>query len=140
MYLRYKNKLTTVIRNCEKQYFRNLFQESKKASKSIWALYNTFMKSTHNANIGQIKVDGKFIANSFDIAETFNTYFSNNFFMLPITEQELAQEINKLSSKTSSGFDKILPKLVKCTSEFITQPLTHIYIIVQYKLQLCHPN
>ena len=154
VYKEYKNKLTTLIRKCEKDYYSQLLHDAKNDVRSIWRIYSQFMNGTNkkSSTIDSLKVNDKVINENKEKARAFNDYFasigskmarkfdtgncyksyltepnSNNLFLSPVTEQELLSEISKLPAKKSSGLDNISPKIVKATSDIIIEPLTHIY-------------
>ena len=76
-YKAYKNKLTSILRNCEKNYYINLLEQDKNSVKGTWKILNTIIRkgkrssndpdsSTHN---------GATVKNKQDIANGFNNCF-----------------------------------------------------------------
>ena len=49
-YKSYKNKLTSILRQCEKEYYSNLLEENKQNIKETWKIINKLLnkKSTKN--------------------------------------------------------------------------------------------
>ncbi len=156
IYSKYKNKLTSLIRKCEKDYYSKLLTDNKNNIKNIWKIYSQFMNTSRsNSNhrgIDSLKVENKVLTEDKKMADAFNNYFStigenmarkyekgddykdyltesisSNLFLSPITEQELFREICKLPAKKSSGLDNISSKVLKATSNSIITPLAHIY-------------
>ena len=50
-----------------------------------------------------------------------------NFFINPITKDELENEINNLNSKKSPGYDGISSQVIKAIATEISEPLSHIF-------------
>ena len=48
-------------------------------------------------------------------------------FLVPITENELENEIRNMDLKKSPGYDNISNKIVKSAAKEISKPLTHIF-------------
>ena len=98
-------------------------------------------------------INNKSVADTSEIAEGFNNYFSqigletgrnlpstknkysdflpNNqnsrsMFIEPVTQTDTINSCRKLKSKTSTGHDEISTKLLKETIHIITDPITHI--------------
>jgi hypothetical protein len=118
----YKNKLTLLIRKCEKDYYSNLLTENKNNTKNIWKIYSQFMNRSNSPfkTIDSLRVENKVLTEKKKMADAFNDYFSNvgekmarqfengddykaylteshsnNLFLSPITEQELLCEIGE---------------------------------------------
>ena len=49
------------------------------------------------------------------------------FFIKPVTEKEVEQEMHKLNSRKNVGFDYLSPKVIRQIAPFIRQPLTSIF-------------
>ena len=49
-----------------------------------------------------------------------------SMFINPVSQSDIINVIHKLKPKTSSGFDSVSCKLMKCIAEYIIDPLTHI--------------
>ena len=70
-YKLYKNKLTTIIREAEKQYYANKLQEMKCNISRTWKLLNqmTCRNMTNSKQITEIESNGTTISNPQMIAE-----------------------------------------------------------------------
>ena len=154
-YIRYRNKLTNIIRKAETNYYSNLLLNEKFSIQNLWKVYRHLMGKDENKkatvlnkliNDNGVVTGNDGIANTFNkyfctigqkLAETFQvndnykkyltSFFSNSMFLNPITEFELHKEITKLPTDKSPGYDEIPPKIVKKSALFILKPLTHIY-------------
>ena len=75
-YKTYKNKLTTILRVSEKQYYNKVLVQEKNNMKGTWAFLNTIIKKGHQApSYPQEFVDnGSVVENSMDIANGFNQF------------------------------------------------------------------
>ena len=77
-YKTYKNKLTTILRISEKQYYNKLLVQEKNNRKGTWAILNTIIKKCHQApSYPQEFVDNGSVVKktSMDIANGFNKFF-----------------------------------------------------------------
>ena len=85
-----KNKLTTIIRVAEKQYYANKLLEMKDNISKTWKLLNqmTCRNTLGNRQVREIDVDGLSITNPQTIVEKFNKFFSN-------VGPDLAKKISK---------------------------------------------
>ena len=144
-YKKYKNKLVTIIRAAEKNYYTNELLEVKDNMAKTWCILNkmTGRGQTHKA-IKQIEINGKIIENPGTIANKFNDYFANvglelankiapsnrnaleflkgdyrqSIFLEPTTEQEIVDIISNLKNTNSVGHDGLPIKILKfCNAE-----------------------
>jgi hypothetical protein len=80
-YTRYKNKLTKIIRNSEKNYYTNRFNALQGNIKDTWKLINNVLhdctENNTNTFISDILINGKLENNPRLIADKFNDYFTN---------------------------------------------------------------
>jgi len=150
----YKNKLGLALKESENRYYTNLLLENRNSTQKIWKVYGELMsnKKKKNNSINKILFEGNEMTDPADIANTFNKYFSTiglnlakkfkndnkykqyldgNFeksmFLLPVTELEVLEEIQKLAIDKSPGHDEISPKLIKTSVRSILTPLTNIF-------------
>ena len=74
----YKNKLTTVIRVAEKQYYALKLLEMKKCISKTWKLLNQMTcRNIASKRITEIEVNGTSVSNPQEISEKFNHFVSN---------------------------------------------------------------
>ena len=152
IYVRYKNILTTVIRNSKRMYYAKQFEKEKGNVKNTWKIINSVLKNKTLSKLSSIDVNGAVVNNSHFIADHFNTYFTNignnlsnkiplsdrNFndyllnsnsssiFLAPVTEQEILDIVNNLPNKKSSGHDLVNNFLIKSVILAISMPITFI--------------
>jgi len=78
IYKNYKNKLTGILRNCEKQYYSNLLEQHKSNLKETWKIIKELLQQggTHQTTIPLI-INGVLIQDPITIANEFNGYFAS---------------------------------------------------------------
>ena len=76
-YRSYRNKLTSILRKIEKQYYNQLLIEQKGNVKNIWKILNTIIRKPKNShNYPDAFVDkGNFITDKNEMVNKFNEYF-----------------------------------------------------------------
>ena len=151
-YKKYRNKLKTLLRNAEKQYHEEQMEKNKNNLSNVWSILNRILerkkrdRRPSSFKSGGIKItDDKCIADHFNrffvnhpkqLSESFSTvnddpcmYVQNNdksIFMSPVTEEEVLDIISQLKNKTTAGYDKITPSIVRHVKDKIVKPLVHI--------------
>ena len=150
----YKNIIRRSIMIAKRDYYNKLFNKYSKNLKMTWKAINDTLNrhKTKSKFPETFKLsDGKIISDPKEIATAFNDYFisigeldvvtqppnchftnylSNkpncNLQFHPIAQSDVAQIIDNLKPKTSTGIDNISSKLLKRTTDSITSPLTII--------------
>lgn len=152
-YKKYKNKLTSILREAKKDYYAELLNSKRNDIQGIWNTLNNvmgrgFCGSTYPEYFEE---NGKVIANKNEIVERFNSFFvsigpelakkiptdnnpvrnlietnSNSMFLSPTDENEVLETIRKFKNKTSQDIDDIDMKTVKYVAEAIARPFAHI--------------
>ena len=140
-YNKYKNKLTGILRFCEKTHFTELLGNNQGNIKETWKIINCLINQKSKGttyptefNSNAAKVTGsKNIANRFnnfcvnigpslanDIPksnDTFSTYLTavvaDTLFLKPVTQAEIINLVNNTKSKKSKDHDDIDMCLVK---------------------------
>ena len=155
-YKSYRNKLTSILRKSEKQYYNQLLIEQKGNVKNIWKILNTIIRKPKNShNYPDAFVDkGNFITDKNEMVNKFNEYFVNvgielanniaptnqhvsvhdylitknksSIFLDPVLEQDIIATVNSCKSKTSCDFNGIDMKVVKKVVSYIAKPLSDI--------------
>ena len=113
-YANYKNKLTALIRQSQKEYYRNLLISDQNAQCHIWNVYKEILangKSKHKSNISRLVHKNKEYKNNLDIAEAFNDYFVNIGSLLN-SENE---EFDNVDFKTFCPSDKKIESSIYLT-------------------------
>lgn len=152
----YRNKLTNLLKTSKQQHYRHQIEKEKTNAKQMWKILGEITRK----NINKSKLPKKIfqneqeVTNNYDIANTFNSYFSSigpilaskiqsitevqkrtltdstriptSFFIEPTGYEEIYQTINSFQSKTSYDIDGLNMKIVKLASPFITEPLQYI--------------
>ena len=75
----YKNKLTNILRYCEREYYNKSLELHKKDIKKTWKILNEVINKRCKSNSFSKNFieDGKEITNKQEIADGFNNYFVN---------------------------------------------------------------
>ena len=153
-YCKYKNKLTSLLREAERTYYGTRFDQAKSDIKETWKIIKEALnKNNSNAvlpdsfNHNNIVIDNKK-----QICNKFNEYFVNvgpnldkkierlksshrdfltkgvseSFFLCPVTDCEIIDLVNLCKNKTSCGWDSISMTVVKKTINNIASPLAHL--------------
>ena len=153
-YNQYKNILTKLIRSAKKKHYQHEFAINAGNSKETWKTLQTLIKSkqkTDNAPTKIVAGNGASVTNDTEIAETFNSFFTeigeklsntipkstlNPLELIPdianemnlesTSEQELINIINGLNN-VGAGVDNISAKLFKLSFSVILKPLLHLF-------------
>ena len=152
----YKNKLTTILRNAEKDYYDKLLNSKQSDIKGTWKILNSMIKGNSSGNSYPEKFNdnGNCITDCKAIANGFNNFFTNvgpslaskitapndnqcifntmgpsnvnSMFLHPVTEKELVYTINSCKYNYSCDFNDLSMNIVKCTFNAIIKPFMHI--------------
>ncbi len=147
----YNKILKNSIRLAKKYYYENIFAIFKNDIRATWKTFNEILNRTKGKkSIPCFFKDGNnIISNKMNIANRFNSFFTNvgknlnNAINMPhnksfndylkkrynpkltfqnIDEENVSELINKLSPKTSFGFDGISAKLIKSIKTPVIKP------------------
>ena len=148
--------MTDLIRKRKQNFYRDYFTENNNNLRKIWIGIKEIInvKSKNLNSINCISVENKLITNSKDIANSFNTYFSNiaenllnertyhgnktfdeylnnplpnSFAFRPCDENEIKIIISQLNSNKSIGPNGIPTKILQIIKSIIAKPLSMIY-------------
>ena len=147
-YKTYKNKLTNVIRNAERNHFTQQLELNKSDLKKTWSVMKTIIGSCKAHNHIIIKHDNMQITDEADIADKFNVFFTSvgnnlskkfindngdplkyisstlNSISIPeFTESDILAVISSLKN-SSAGYDDIPSSLIKKIRDEVAKPLT----------------
>ena len=158
-YKAFNNDYNKQRRIAKSTYYNELINKYKSDAKKTWSLLNQALgKNRHRTSPSSIffndilSSNGKSIANNFNkefanagefVAKnipasrnTFEQYMptpvSNSIFLDPVSVCDIKLIIDKMKPKVSTGFDDISCKLLKYSSPFILEPLTHIVNLSLY--------
>ncbi|KAJ8020126.1 hypothetical protein HOLleu_41993 [Holothuria leucospilota] len=153
-YKRFRNRLTSVIRQAKKSYFSNLFSNSTQDTKSMRRSINTLLYGRGNNYIlEKINHHGSSVLNPLNVSNIFNDYFidigpatqakippscSSYKFYLPnavvdslfisqATHEEVLNIIFSLKNSPPPRFDGIPTIIVKHIAYSLCTPLTHLF-------------
>jgi hypothetical protein len=154
-YKSYKNKLTSILRAAESNYFRCILESQQKNLKDLWKTLNVLLnrKTKQKNDINRLKLENQTVTNKQDIANAFNNYFSNiglnlakniknnvqNFknylkqpieksmFLFPTSEKEIFNIVMDMKSKSSCDIYDISMSLLKKLIQTVIKPLSHIF-------------
>ena len=152
-YIKYRNKLTHVIRSSTKKHYAEKFESCKNNIKNTWRSINDILGKAKKSTIPTYFTDGTSqITDPDQIAERFNKFFSDvgptlaakintntNFsdflsapfeksiFFNPTSGKEILDIIGTFKNGKSPGNDNISPTVVKRIGPFISTPLSHIF-------------
>ena len=141
-YKRYRNNLTTLLREAKKLYYKQQLSENQGDPKKQWKILNSLLGKTgkDKSNVElhppcmdiPSKLNEHFLRNYYDNDCTnvnYRNYLKNapefSMYMAPTDRFEVERVINSLNTNTP-GYDDIPPLVLKRSSELITIPLTHI--------------
>jgi len=155
LYKNYSRIYSKCVRLAKNMHWKLVFRETRNDMKKTWENINTLLNRNKSKNpCPSTFTDGcKTYSSHSDIAQAFNTYFTNigptlarnipatqktadqylpnvsrpnSLFLTPTTPYEIDKIIDLLKPKTSCGHDGLSPKLIKKCSTNIVNPLTHI--------------
>lgn len=146
-YKKYKTIYRRVIRAAKRMYYSELVNKSHNKVKTAWRIINGNKRAKSRAtdNI-TLSINGENCSDQIKCANYFNAYFTTmadqfvdpvsetrpdntshndkNFFLAPVTHEEVFREILRLKPSPSCGFDNLSAKLLRNCAEEITLPLT----------------
>jgi len=140
VFTQYRNKLKSLLRSAERSYYNDKFMQCKQDLKSTWKLVRTLLNQPDKKQIPNVFIkDGTNIEGHSNIANEFNTYFTNisstllakipasnkdfhhylksappdSLFFHPCTPAEIINTCNELQQKQSVGYDNISSSVIK---------------------------
>ena len=151
-YKNYRNKLTSLLKKEENNFYQNQITSNKSNIRKVWAIIkNVINKNKSKKKSDQFISNNKKITNPSEIANGFNDYFVNHgptlaakitseglsyksfmhndrhmsFFVDPTNEAEIINIINHLT-EGAPGRDEIVARNLKCISDSIAYPLAQV--------------
>ena len=155
-YKTYKNKLTGILRYCEKEYYNKKLQLYKNDVKNTWKLLNEAInrKMKENNFVSYSKCNDNEIYDKREIANGFNDFFVNigpelaknifcpenndvlqymkyrkyvnSMFLHDVNKKEILDVIKSFGNKTSTDYNGMNMFILKKMTDFIVDPLLHI--------------
>lgn len=146
-----KNSIAKLIKDAKKEYYQNYINENQNSSTSMWKCITTICgKEKSKKPIDLIKLDERNIDNKNEIANAFNTFYSeigeklannipivpnftenlehveNSIYLTLTTEDEILNTIKQLKPKKSPGEDNIHSETLQKIDVNIAAPLNYI--------------
>ena len=149
-----RNKVNIALRQAKADYYRNKIATQNNNPKEAWKTINSLLgRSSSDTSVNELKVNDANLTSPGEIAEAFNTYFSNvgpilansmadssvsfEQFVKPIQSKMLRFKLvpyskvlnllNSLSKSKATGLDKISGKILKAAASSIASSLTYIF-------------
>jgi hypothetical protein len=148
-----RNTLNNLAVKLKKEYFEDSIREAVKDSKKLWSTLRKIIPNKTDRNgINSVNDNNEMITNTKDIANCFNTYFSNigeslaavfpenpedtgdqddtartgEFRFMEVTADQVYEQLSKMPTGKATGLDDISPRLLKAGAPFISQPIAYI--------------
>ena len=142
------------LKNAKNEYYSTRIADEGNNSKKAWKTINNLLgRKNKQTVVNELKLGDNSLANSKDIADAFNDYFSSigpnlasqsdniNFdfetyvktaeseftAFQPVTINQVYKLLTGLPSNKATGVDKISSKIIKVASPAIADSLTHIF-------------
>ena len=149
-----RNKVNIALRQAKADYYRNKIATQNNNPKEAWKTINSLLgRSFSDTSVNELKINDANLTSPGEIAEAFNTYFSN---VGPILANSMADSsvsfeqcvkptqskmlrfklvpyskvlnlLNSLSKSKATGLDKISGKILKAAACSIASSLTYIF-------------
>ncbi len=151
----YRNKLNHLIKLSKRNYYNNYFTNNKNNTKKTWQGIKQIIttKPKRVQPPPKITVDGVEITDITKIANEFNVFFcnigyclannicqsnttplqylppklDNSFYLFPVPESEIVDEISTLNESKATGPFSISTKILKFLKFFISKPLEILF-------------
>ena len=142
-------------KRAEEVYYLNILNDRKHSAKNLWKHFGPILNNSkkRRGDISSLLVNGVKITEDKAIANTFNDFFSNvgrnldqkiggadknfrkylsnrmnsSFFLAPILETDVRQELLKIHMKKACGPDNISPKSIWSCTTVLIEPLSLIF-------------
>ena len=154
-YKKYRNLLNKIIKNTQRDYYKNLIKQHNNNCTGLWkTLGNIICNRKRETKINKLNVNNKILNDPIQIANTMNNYFTNigpdlakkfenctdkrymkfmgesnkqSMYMFKTNPNEIFKLIKNLKNKKSSGFDEISAKFLKLCAPYVSTPLANIF-------------
>ena len=152
LYREYRNKLKTLIKTEEKNYYQSLILANKNNVKKTWGIIKQVINKSKCSKLSsEFLHNGSILNDKKSIANAFNAYFVNigptlaskipdlginyrnfmphqnnmSFFLSPVNDSEVKNIIAQLKDG-APGKDGIMSEGLKCISDHIATPLSRL--------------
>ena len=145
-----RNQVNNAIKNAKRSYYYNTFKTYDCNSRKTWQVINEI--TSHKSVINELECNGKKTNNPTEIAETFNTFFSEisselskeiededvsykqfidqtneEFSFEIITPSQVILSLTKLCRSKATGLDSISARLLRECPDLIAKSLSQIF-------------
>ena len=154
LYKKSRNEVNNILKQSKRDYFRSHLDSAKNDPKKTWKLINqlTSRNVSNGTNINKIEFNSEEMNDTCEIAEAFNTHFTEigetlankipktdtdpisylkptntTFSFKTIDVNQVKTLLGKINVNKSSGLDNIPNKLLKMAAQIVSQSLTHIF-------------
>ena len=155
VYKKYRNLISTILKESKRTYFTRYFQENLNDLKNTWKGIKKIicLKSSQSSLPTAITIKGKTIVHPTEIANSFNDYFTNvavniqssikfanrnfcdflsdinvsSFFISPTDKFEVSNIISSLNPLKTIGPNSIPTKVLKMLNKDISDQLTSLF-------------
>ena len=151
-YTQYKNKLTTILRKTEKEYYKCLLETNKNNLKKTWSIIRSVINNCKPSKLNEsFLYNNSVITDKNEVANKFNDYFVNVgktlaaqipksgpsfhkylpeankecIFLIPTDEREIRNIILNIRN-SAPGYDGISLKCIYPVIDTLVTPLTYI--------------
>ena len=151
-YTQYKNKLTTILRKKEKDYYKLLLEANKNNLKKTWSIIRSVINNCKPSKLNESFIyNGSAITDKNDVSNKFNDYFVNVgktlaaqiptsgpsfhrylpeankecIFLTPTDDREIRNIILNIRN-SAPGYDGISSKCINPIIDTLVTPLTYI--------------
>ena len=151
-YTQYKNKLTTILRKTEKEYYKCLLETNKNNLKKTWSIIRSVINNCKPSKLNEsFLYNNSIITNKNEVSNKFNDYFVNVgktlaaqipksgpsfhkylpeanrecIFLIPTDEREIRNIILNIRN-SAPGYDGISLKCIYPVIDTLVTPLTYI--------------
>ena len=150
-YKKYRNKLHSILRKYERDYYDQLLSLNKSHLRKSWQIIKDVINRNRNkATCNEFNINNKCVTDNAEIADIFNKFFvnvgpnlaksisnvnvnptsyihnenCNSIFINPVTSNEVQNIVMSLK-ESSPGEDGITSQILKYTLNYFVEPLTH---------------
>jgi Reverse transcriptase (RNA-dependent DNA polymerase)/Endonuclease-reverse transcriptase len=153
IFVKYRNKLKSIIKKAEKDFYGQKLDELKGNVKETWKVLNSLLKKSPDILAKSFQIDNTAVTDPLAIADSFNTFFAtigsslastipapanhfssylkgsylNSCALDPTCEAEIISIVYNFDLKSSAGWDEIPISLVKNTIMPIASALTTVF-------------
>ena len=107
LYKTFKNRLKTLIRKAETNYYLDVFYDKKYSIKEMWKLLgyllNTKNSKSKRNSVNKLIIDGKTVSNDKEIANALNSFY--------VYRVQFSNKVNHFSVSHKDYLLNILPQI-----------------------------